>query len=123
MSQITLRCISVSAAGTKFANLANPAESVTFKTTAQQRSRNNVQAVVGRSSIVWTTPHTVKQCDDACAPSGDFTDLLRLEFSNANSGALLIQRLRDVAAWVEAHPEFLQGFGPQQASDVVLGTV
>lgn len=123
MSQITLRCIAVTANGSKFANLANPAESVTFKTTAQQRSRNNVQAVVGRSSIVWIAPHVVKQCDDACAPSGDFTDLLRLEFSNANAGEKLISRLNDLAAWLTAHPEFLQGFGPQQSTDVVLGQV
>lgn len=122
MSQITLRCISANANGVKFANLANPAESVTFKTVSQKRTRNNVQAVVGRSSIVWTTPYAVKQCDDACAPSGDFTDLLRLEFSNANSGAQLIARLNDVATWLAAHPEFLQGFGPQQSSDVVLGS-
>lgn len=123
MSQITLRCVSVTANGTKFANLANPAESVTFKTTSQHRTRNNVQAVVGRSSIVWIAPHTVKQCDDKCAPSGDFTDLLRLEFSNANSGEQIISRLNNLAAWLTAHPEFLRGFGPQQASDVVLGAV
>lgn len=122
MSKITLRCLSAGPSGLKFANLGNPAEVVNFKTQMTAASRNGIKALVGRSSIVWTTPYAVKQCEtDTCSPSADFTDLLRLEFSNANAGDRLINRLENLVVWLKANPTFLTGFPPSQSQDVVLG--
>lgn len=107
-----------------FANVEKPDQSLRIGATRTNATRNGVKASLVRSHVVLTTPLSLTKanCSDACAPEGDFTRSVRLEFSSPTSSkADLLADLKMLTGYLETSSDKLfEGFIPPASQDIVL---